>query len=73
MEETVRYFNIKGFTKEIVDQINRVIIHKKVCFTAELLGARGRSRTESFDNKNNKSQFKWNFQIFKVEEPGEKQ
>ena len=40
MEEAVIYFNIKGFTKEGVDQINHFRLHRKVCLTLEPVGER---------------------------------
>ena len=54
MEVAVRCVKIKGFTKEIVDQINHVRLHKKFHLPSELVGAIGRSRTKSFENNNNK-------------------
>ena len=54
MEEAVRHVNSKGFTKETFDQINHAKLHKKVHLPEELARARRRSRTESFENKNNK-------------------
>ena len=66
IEESVRCVKMKVFKKEIVDQINHVRLHKKVHFPLELVGARGRSRTDSFHKKNSKRQFKWKFKFPKV-------
>ena len=43
-----------------------------MCLSAELVGETGRSRTDSFDNRNNEIQFKWKFKFQKVEQPGSK-
>ena len=69
MEEALIHVKIKGFKKEIVHQINHVRLHKKFYFPVELVGVRGRSRTDSFDRKNSKSQFKWKFKFPKLEQP----
>ena len=61
MEEAVRRVKIKVFKKDIVYQIDHVTLHEKVCLLVGLVGMRGRFRTDSFDKKNRKSQFKWNF------------
>ena len=52
---------MKGLRKEIVDQINHVRLHKKSFSPLESLGATGRSRIDTFDMKNSKSQLKWKF------------
>ena len=72
MEEAVRHVKMKGFKKELVDQINHVRLHKKVNLPVELVGSRGRSRTGSFDKTNSKSQFKWRFKFPKIEQLGPK-
>ena len=67
IEEDMRFVNIKVFSKETVYQINHFRLSKKVCLPLELAGEKGKSRTETFDNKNNTSQFKWKFKFPKVE------
>ena len=41
-------------------------------FPVELIGSKGRSRADSVDKKNSKSQFKWKFKFPKVEQLGTK-
>ena len=36
-DESLRYVKIKGLKTEILDQINHVILHKKLCFKLELV------------------------------------
>ena len=43
-----------------------------MCLPLELVGERIKSRDESFDNKNIKSQFKWKLKFPKVEQLGAK-
>ena len=72
MEEAVRHVNSKGFTKETFDQINHVRLHNKLHLPVELVGERGISITETFDNEKTKSQFKWKFELPEVENSGDK-
>ena len=43
-----------------------------MCLPLELVGATGRSRTDTFDTKNGKRQLKWKFEFPKLEEPRKK-
>ena len=47
-------------------------LHKKLYLPLELVGATGRSRTETFDMRNSESQLKWKFKFPQVEAPGPK-
>ena len=72
IEEALTYANMKGLKKETVDQINHFRLHKKVNLLVELVRATRKSRNDSFDTKDSKSQFEWKFAFTKVEQPGPK-
>ena len=55
MEEALRCVKQKGLKNEIIDQINQVYLHKKLNLPLELVGATGSSRTDDFDEKNEKN------------------
>ena len=67
MDESLRHMKMKGLKNEILDQINHVRFHKKLHLLLELVGETGRLRTDTFDTKNSKSQFKWTLYFQKVE------
>ena len=68
----MRHVKIKGFAKEIVDQINHARLQTKLYLPSKLVDAGERLRTKSFDDNNNKSQFKWKFKFPKVKKTGVK-
>ena len=55
MDESLRNVKQKGLKNEMLDQINHVRLHKKLCLSLELVGVTGRSITITFDMKNSKS------------------
>ena len=59
MVEVLRQEKKQRVENEIVDQINHARLNKKFHFPLELVGAKGRSRAETIDKKDSKSQFEF--------------
>ena len=72
MDEVLRHVKRKGLNNETLDQINHERLHENSCLPLELVGETERSRTDTFDTENSKSQFKWTLYFPKVEERGPK-
>ena len=72
MDFAEQYIKESNLKVEVFDQINHVQQFKSMLIPAELVGARGRDRTDAYDNIKSKSQLKWNFNFPNVNKPNVK-